>query len=53
MVKRILQTWNKIKRGMLKSDMERYLEQSQSVADLEYRIKIWNNRSHRNRLFSN
>ena len=44
LVKRILKS---IKRSMLKTDMERFLDQSQNVADLEDRIKRWNNKQHK------
>ena len=39
--------WKDLKREYLKSDLERYLEGSQNVVDLEHRIKQWQQKQHR------
>jgi hypothetical protein len=51
-------TFKKILRGfqreLLKTDLERYLEGSQNIADLEYRTKQWHQKQQRaNNVFGN
>jgi hypothetical protein len=54
MKKAIKKFWKDLGREYLKTDLERYLDGSQNIADLEHRTKLWQQKQHRaNNVFGN
>lgn len=47
MKKVIKKFWKDLGREYLKTDLEKYLEGSQNIADLEHRTKQWQQKQHR------
>jgi hypothetical protein len=47
MKKAIKKVLRNIRREFMKSDLERFLEGSQNIADLEHRTKLWQEKQHR------